>query len=221
MTPTSPPPSTAALLDCIQTQDFSRQEGKKALWRALTPFGPAIQQDFERYRDEYLEQSFPAGDANRMAANDVAAELEAKEESEEAFGGGGSDPSVERSHHNRFDVLMAEVRELTRGARSSIRLRVLWVADNIGTRMDLLEVNDIPGPGALRMWLWAGQNETEFRRTFEAKLIPSKGIAEDEEPGFVDDGKAILDIMSRIRDGVKVEDSRLKVENCNLQPSNL
>lgn len=97
---------------------------------------------------------------------------------------------------------MSDVRELKKGSHCGIGPSVTWVSANLRTRMEDIDPEGVPGCEALSMWLWASQNETEYRRLYDSKRIPSRGIAEDDRAGFVDDGKAILDIMDRIRDGI-------------------
>lgn len=107
----------------------------------------------------------------------------------------------------RLDRLLARVQENEKNAQRPVGLGhyIPWVTANLRTRLERIDADDVPGPEALTTLLWAQQNETAYRQLYDSKRIPAKGIAADEEKGFIDTGEPIEDIMSRISEGVVSE----------------
>ncbi len=108
-------------------------------------------------------------------------------------------PKRQASLETQFEQLSARVRECSVGKRTGIGHSVVWVSANLRTPLNRIDGEGVPGPEALAMLLWAQQNETEYRRLYDCKRIPSRGIAEDQEKGFIDTGDPIEDIITRIR----------------------
>ncbi len=102
------------------------------------------------------------------------------------------------TQETRFDRLLRQVRGNS-GSRGGIGRSVAWVSGNLRTPLEQLDPESVPGVEALSLWMWARQNETEYRRLYDCKRIPSRGIAEDASKGFIDSGDPIEDIISRIR----------------------
>ena len=204
-------PSPAALIECLRTFDVGSSGGRKELWRALTHMDSRYGRIFKEGRDRYFEKGFKPGTANRQSAVDIIESLSPDGIVDPALLEDlplVSDPpkGLPDTKETRFDRLMADVREASRGARCGIGPSVIWVSANLRTRMESIVVDEVPGIEALSLWLWASQNETEYRRLYDSKRIPSRGIAEDDKHGFIDSGEAIESIMSRIRDGMKIAD---------------
>lgn len=99
----------------------------------------------------------------------------------------------------QFEQLSARVRECSVGKPTGIGQSVVWVSAHLRTPFDRIDAEGVPGAEALALLLWASQNETEYRRLYDSKRIPSRGIAEDQEKGFMDAGDPIEDIIARIR----------------------
>jgi hypothetical protein len=109
----------------------------------------------------------------------------------------------------RRDRLVAEVRALTEDnpewKRVTLAVNVRWVTSNLLTSFERLDAKAVPSMWALTTLLWAQRNETEYRRTYDAKIVPAKGLAEDEDKGLLDTGDPIGDIIDRL---LEVRDSR-------------
>lgn len=198
MTTWDNPSAMVPFLGCVESEDLSTRLGKKVLWRALWELGGRdAQVDFERYRDEFLTQELSVAEANRAAALAVAEKFQGEESSVEVPSPTRRGPSKNKS----FDQLLARVRVCSSKTHYGIGAFVIWVDDHLGVLLKDIKPETVPGPGALSLWKWASENETEYRRLFTAKRVPAKGIAEDDKKGFIDDGAPIDDVMGRIREG--------------------
>ena len=210
------------IIECLGAVDPGTREGKQAIWSVLTRCGPTAKGEFVSLRNQYQVQGLSIGDSNRSAALDIAAQLPSAAELPDGMlegvrVGGSSAEDLEAppgslkgmarasfgevstdSRGTQLDRLMEQVEELWDNKVEGIAVSVVWIRARLKTRLQRIKPEDVPGPATLAMLIWAQKNETEFRRTFEAKLIPTKGIAESEEKGFVDIGGPIEDIMRKI-----------------------
>jgi len=221
-----PVPTVLEFVQCIQTSDLGVSEGKRALNRILTPLGPYWKQQQRTLREKYRAEGSTVADANRLAALDIAAQLPDADDLPAGLlvslrPAEGSQPKVgmtggprgyravpelmaagrqqAKAKETQFDCLMAAVQDDCKSGRIALSQSVSWVSANLRTPLERIKAEGVPGPEALALWQWARQNETEYRRLYDSRRISTKGIVEDEEKGFIDDGKPIEDIILRIR----------------------
>lgn len=221
-----PTPTTAELLECIQSCDLGTKVGKKTLWQYVRRIGPYRASEYENRRDRYREQGFSVGDSNRLAALDLAAELptahevpaglieslrpgtlepvELKQEVATAQASEQAEqpkPPVPRhgiATKTQFDRLRNKVEQNCKGHRYRLAQRLAWVSAHLRHGLENLDADEVPGLEALTLWQWAASNETSYRSLYDAKRIPARGIVEEDDKGFIDDGGPIDDIMCRI-----------------------
>ena len=164
---------------------------------------PALKEPKAVFKGEGAYAARDAAEAARQA-EEVAAQESSQAESaaDEARAGVEAASRVRKRpvpRETRFERLLAQVQECSAGASSGIGRSVAWVSANLRTPLERIEAENVPGVEALSLWIWAQQNETEYRRLYDCKRIPTRGIAEDEEKGFIDTGEPIEDIITRIR----------------------
>lgn len=211
------------ILRCVDSEDLGTTAGKKALWTFLSPLGNHWKNEFSTLRNDYQAQGLKIGLANRLAALDVVKALRGEDVAIEVAEDGAMVPVVSssvvgactpvvgaarpagarRSRQSQFDRLMAAVQGSADLSAVGIGRSVAWVSANLRTKFERIEAVDVPGPEALALLLWAQENETEYRKLYDCKRIPTRGIAADEEKGFIDSGDPIEDIISRIAQGVR------------------
>lgn len=144
------------------------------------------------------DEKEPEGGRGAYKARDEA-EAKAKEASSDEAVSPLRVRKRSRTVETQFDRLLVRVQECSQGKRTGVGRSVAWVSAKLRTPLDRIKAEDVPGEEALSLYMWARQNETEYRRLYDSKRIPSRGIAEDEEKGFIDTGEPIEDIISRIR----------------------
>ena len=99
-----------------------------------------------------------------------------------------------------------------KSSRGGVAEATRFVAENIRRPLDTITGDEVPNTEALNQLLWARQNETEWRRSYDTKRIPAKGFASDSEIGFVDDGKPVAEVLERLKKGLaSVPGSELRV----------
>jgi hypothetical protein len=208
--------SAQAILDCLETCDLGARSGKGAIWKVMCGLGLEWKERFPKMRDGYRGEGFSVADANRMAALDVVVELGGVVRAGDrpskpsvdkpvgpVFGGHavGEGDVVAASKAGTFDELLRLVEESCAGKRApGLGACVSWVSRYIRTPVERIEVSGVPGVEAISLWVWAKGNETEYRRTYDAKRIGTKGITEEDQKGFVDGGEALSDILEGLRD---------------------
>ena len=216
------------ILECLEEVDIGTREGKQAIWSVLTRCGPQAKGKFVSLRNQYQVQGLSTRDANRSAALDVAAQLPSAAElpdgilesvrlDDSSLGDSEAPPESLKgvalaafgeiradSQGTQLDRLVERVEGLSDNKPVGIAQSVVWVSAKLKTKLQRIRPEDVPGPEALAMLIWAQRNETEYRRLYDSKRIPSRGIAEDKEKGFVDTGGPIEDIMRKI--GVVVDE---------------
>jgi hypothetical protein len=220
------------IIKCVQSHDMGSREGKRALWVILNRCGAASKTEHTALKQRYIQEGgLDVGEAFRLAALDVAATLPSADAlpaglleslrpgADEVERVEGQQPfpwkhgttvksgaeGFERGQKQETltDRLVNQVEDLSDGKPVGIARSVVWVSAHIRTPLNRLRAEDVPGPEALAMLLWArGQNETEYRRVYDSKRIPSKGLAEEDDKGFIDTGAPIEDIMRRIGAGI-------------------
>ncbi|MEE9597959.1 MAG: hypothetical protein V3V96_14395 [Acidiferrobacterales bacterium] len=221
-----PVPTAAMFVECIKNNDLGDPVGKRTLWSLVTRLSPALKREFEVWRDEYRKGRFSITHANTLAALDLAATLPSSGELPVGFLDSlrpdGAETSVVRIQEaaeeadvsslrgNRlktkqaaFERLLAQVQDCSQGNRSGIGSVVSWVSANLSVPVAQLVAEEVPGPEALSLYRWARENETEYRRLYDSKRIPSRGLAEDREAGLIDGGELMDDIMGRLVEGLR------------------
>lgn len=188
-----------AILECLEIADLTNKVGKLALYDSLPS---AMRARFQVLRNDYRQdKKLDVAESNRRAAMDIV---------ESIVGGDVPEPAAVASKARTkgqaaLAVLAEAVREKGRLSKSRVGIArgVAWVSANILVPLDQMDAADVPGSEALTLWNWARANETEYRRLYDCKRIPVKGIAEDEEKGFIDRGEPIADIMDRLKVAVE------------------
>lgn len=205
-----------SITDFIQEHDLSTKEGKSKLWRLLAPLGSTTRKSiYIANRDKYLADGLSVGPANTMAVLDLAASLDSASELPEGLINSLRPIQIDEevvsessnvSKKQIIDELVLFVKENTKNISSNIAKSVSWTSENLCLGKDQLDAESVPSLEALTMFLWAKHNETEFRRLYDSKRIPSRGLASDKESGFVDDGTPIQEIILRIKSGLEEKD---------------
>lgn len=219
--------------------DLSTKEGKSSLFYSQKRWPKPVYNKFGRFRDAFAADGFMPAAANLKAVEKCyRLHHEVRSIPEEVVGAhvatGVQEESVsvdvpcgtvdvegdEKPNRVRresdFATILRAVRKRCRGKKSAgLGDAVAWVAENVAFELTDLDEGEIPSPEALAQWRWAHDNETEWRKTYDAKRVPAKGFAADTELGFVDDGEAVESIRRKIAEGVdeitrSLRDGRLR-----------
>lgn len=98
--------------------------------------------------------------------------------------------------------LRADVLARTNGRSVALSAMVEWVSSNLGADLEELDAGEVPSVAAFDMLAWAKMNETEYRKVYDYKRIPNKGLASEDDRGYIDDGETFTDLSSRIMKGL-------------------
>lgn len=202
----------ADIVRCLQEHDVGQPAGKSALWRTLQVCSPEIRAEFTRLTSVYRRQgTHTPEECNRFAALDIASQMPSADELPGGLLGRlrGVDPleeyggDVDADGETNVSRLVSAVYDRWDGHPIGVAKAVIWTTAHLQTPLGRIDIENCPGPEALNMLLWArGGNETEFRRLYDSKRIPSRGLAEDSDKGLVDDGRPIEDILRSLGEGL-------------------
>ncbi len=181
-------------LRAVAELDLGDRTNKKKMWAILSVVDSMWGIKQNGLRDGYMRQGMSVDQANSRAVLDIANELGGKLKPV-----AGKKAKAGATELEKLDELTRRVKELTGYKRVALAKIVPWVSANIRVRPEELDPEEVPGLDALGLLIWAQGNPTEYRKLYDCRRISTKGLAEDEEKGFMDGGEPIDNIISRIR----------------------
>lgn len=222
------------MVDFVQASDFALSSDKSAFWTLLNPLGQHGKNQFNFLRNRYSRSGFSLADSWRLAALDVAADLPGAADlpvgllaslRPKTADGVSEQVVVSLSTGGKkmtpFERLLAAVQERPEVVRSGFGSVVSWVSANLSLPPERVEVAGVPSVEALSLYKWARSNETEYRRLYDSKRIPSRGLMEDREVGLIDGGEEMAHIMARLVEGLsKTGDSNVPMRHLQAAESN-
>jgi hypothetical protein len=203
-----------ALVYFVEFVDLESKDGKSEVWQTLQRLSGGKYANrteaYEKGRDYYRSTGISMQNAYATMLLDIAAELPDSEEYLDKIeslrpadhGDNDIDDSVEMEAEERVEAVVEKraavadidkvVREITKAKTLNMAKTVVWVTSHLQTKPELIDLDEVPSMWAWTTYNWARDgNETEYRRLYDSKLIPTGGLGIAKDLGFVDDGKAV------------------------------